>query len=126
MYNDVIAKMTRQDIVKQEIMYRLHEHTNFVFEIVGETGSGKTTLINEIKNNWMDISKDVILSLYAPKHIPADDYEVFNKFFIEKEQSTNSVKSILIESTKDMPVVGNSLSSITSRTIRLSRQKECF
>ncbi len=114
MYNNVIAKLTGQDIVKQEIMYRLYEHTNFVYEIVGETGSGKTTLINEIKNTWRAISEDVVLSLCAPNHIPADDYGVFNKLVIEKEQLTNSVKNILIESTKDIPFVGNSLSSITS------------
>lgn len=33
MYNEVIAKMTGQDLVKQEIIYRLHENIYFVYEL---------------------------------------------------------------------------------------------
>lgn len=125
MYNDVIAKLTGQDLIKQEIIYRLREKTNFVYEIVGENGCGKTTLINDIKNTWKDISKGVVLSLYAPNCIPANDYDVFRKLIIEREQGTESLKNILTESIKDIPYIGNSLSSITSELFD-SHNKKMF
>lgn len=125
MYNNVIAKLTGQDLAKQEIMYRLHENTNFVYEIIGEAGCGKTTLINNIKNYWKDTSKGVVLSLCAPNHIPANDYDVFKKLIVEKEQNIEVIKNILVESFKDIPYVGNSLSSITSELLN-SQNKRAF
>ena len=125
MYNDVIAKLTGQDLAKQEIMYKLHENTNFVYEVIGETGSGKTTLIDCIKNNWKDMTKGVVLSLCAPNYIPANDYDVFKKLIVEKEQNTEIIKNILVESFKDIPYVGNSLSTITSELLD-SQSKRSF
>lgn len=125
MYNDVIAKFTGQDLVKQEIMYRLQENTNFVYEIIGETSCGKTTLINNVKNNWKEISKGVVLSLCAPNHIPANDYDVFKKLIIEKEHNIEVIKNILLKSFKDIPYAGNSISSITSELL-VSQNKKAF
>lgn len=125
MYNDVIAKLTGQDLIKQEIMYRLHENTNFVYEIIGETSCGKTTLINNIKNNWKEISKGVVLSLCAPHYIPANDYDVFKKLIVEKEHNIEIIKNILLESFKDIPYAGNSISSITSELL-VSQNKKAF
>ena len=84
------------NLIKQEIMYRLHEKINFAYEILGEAGCGKTTLINNIKKSWLNKSEGVVLTLYAPNQIPSNDYDVFKELIIEKVQGIDTIKNILV------------------------------
>ena len=124
MYNEQIAELTQQGAIKQEIMYRLHEKTNFIYEIIGENGCGKTTLINELKRVWLNMSHGVVLTLKAPVHNPVNNYEIFENLVVETEQRTECLKDILVETLKEIPYVGNLLSSITTELINYDERKK--
>lgn len=124
MYNEQIAKLTNQDLIKQEISYRLNEKNNFVYEIIGENGCGKTTLINSIKSTWLHTKNGIVLALHASNHVTSNSYDVFNNLIMEKDQKKQILKNILIASLKDIPNINNSLSSIATELIDYYDQKK--
>lgn len=123
-YNDVIARFTNQEKIYQEIQYTIHRENYAVFELIGESGTGKKTLSEVIAKEWIHQYKGKVFYLNATYQENPEDYSTFKALICKNNSNQRSFLNIFKESVKDIPFVGNSLSAITSEIIDNKFQEE--
>lgn len=117
-YNEIIAELIGQSKIEHEIMYTLHKERFFVYEVIGERGSGKKTLSNHIAKLWNAQSNGTVYYLDASYQKIPEDYSTFKNLKIQNRSTQMAVLNIFCESLKDVPYIGNSLSSMVSEIIK--------
>lgn len=117
-YNERIAELIGQSKIEQEILYALHQERFFVFEVIGERGTGKKTLSNHIAELWSKQSNGTVYYLDASYQKMPEDYSTFKNLKIKNKNIKTNVLNIFFESLKDVPYIGNSLSSMVSEIVK--------
>lgn len=117
-YNEIIAELIGQSRIEHEILYALHQERFFVFEVIGERGAGKKTLSNHVVELWNEQSNGTVYYLDASYQKIPEDYSTFKNLKIQNRSTKTAVLNIFCESLKDVPYIGNSLSSMASEIIK--------
>lgn len=117
-YNKIIADLTGQSKTEHDILYALHQERFLIFEVIGERGSGKKTLSNHIAEMWNKQYNGVVYYLNASYQQTPEDYSTFKNLKIQNTNTKSAVLNIFCESLKDIPCVGNSLSSMASEIFK--------
>lgn len=123
-YNERIADLIGQSQIEQEILYALHQEEFLAFEVIGEQGSGKKTLSSHIADSWNKQSKGIVYYLNASYHKTLEDYSTFKNLKMQNSEAQTVVLNIFCESLKDVPCVGNSLSSIANEIVKKTIKEE--
>lgn len=124
MYKESIGKLTRQYEIKQHILNKIRMKDNFIFEIVGPYGCGKKTICEEISNSWENQYDGTIIYLNPQYKIPQEDYSVFKSVFLQTSSKKIHGINIFLETLKDVPYIGNSLSTIVSELMQIADEKK--
>lgn len=117
-YNKRIAELIGQSKIEHEILYALKQEKFFVFEVIGERGAGKKTLSNHIAELWSKQSNGTVYYLGASYQKIPEDYSTFKNLKMQNRNTKTAVLNIFCESLKDVPYIGNSLSSMASEIIK--------
>lgn len=129
-YNERIAELIGQSKIEHEILYTLKQERFVVFEVIGELGAGKKTLSNHIAELWTKQFNGTVYYLDASYQKTPEDYSTFKNLKIQNRNAKTAILNIFCESLKDVPYIGNSLSSMVSEiikgTVEESNQRNFF
>lgn len=117
-YNERIAELIGQSKIEHEILYTLKQERFVVFEVIGELGAGKKTLSNHIAELWTKQFDGTVYYLDASYQKIPEDYSTFKNLRIQNRSTQTAILNIFCESLKDVPYIGNSLSSMASEIIK--------
>lgn len=121
-YNETIAKITGQDSISHGILYNMHNSNYAIYEIIGESGTGKRTLCEHIADSWISQAKGITFYLYASYRQTPEDYSTF-KSLIARNEKEKKLFNIFTTALKDVPYIGNSLSAIATEIIETTDKK---
>lgn len=123
-YNTTIANLSGQESIKQKILDIISQKDYFIFEIIGNYGTGKQTLCEKIAKIWTSEKKGTILYLKSSYQEMPEDYSTFKTLIMQSSNNEKKLLNIFQETLKDIPGVGNSLSSIVAEIIANKNQNE--
>ncbi len=121
-YIDTIGKLTNQSNTKQSILHIISRLDFAVFEITGSQGAGKKLISENIAESWIAQTKGEVIFLNPPCKIPAEEYSVFQSSFLQNNINGKLFTNIILESLKDIPHVGNSISAIVNELIKIENE----
>lgn len=125
-YNDQIGVITGQSKIKQEILYTIRNEKYSVFQIIGSSGTGKTTISEIIAKEFILQNNGNVFYLNPVYHEIPEDYSTFKALLHQNNQNKKMLLNIFKDSIKEIPHVGNSLSAITTQIISTKLIKEDF
>lgn len=125
-YDTTIAKITGQDKILQETLYKTHQEKSAIFHVKGEKGSGKKTLCRKIAEEWQKQSEGVVLELSPSEQTLSEEYSVFKNFVTVESSKQKQIINVFQEITKEIPHIGNSLSLIVKELLSVEERKEQF
>lgn len=112
-YNKKIAKIIGQELIKHNILYDMHNDSYAIYKIIGEAGTGKSTLCEHIADSWISQTKGNAFYLYASYRQTPEDYSTF-KNLISRSEKGKMLFNIFTATLNDVPYLGNSLSAIAT------------
>ena len=109
--NKKIAEYTGQLNIANQI---LDSNSNCMTHIIeSDSGMGKTTLCKYIENEWSNSISPICFTLRASQNNYHEELAPFFDAFMEYNRYTPDViNNIIKESSKDIPLFGNTISSI--------------
>lgn len=121
-YNEKIAKIIGQDAINHDILYDMHNSDYAIYKIIGDAGTGKRTLCEHIADSWIAQTKGHAFYLHASYRQIPEDYSTF-KNLITRSKSEKIFFNIFTATLKDIPYLGNSLSTIATEVIESADKK---
>lgn len=122
-YNEIIARITGQDEIRHRILYSMQNEANGIFKIIGEKGTGKRTLCENIANSWTSQKQGKVFYLNSAYQEMPEDYSTF-KNFIYQNSNGKELLNVFQEALKDMPLWGNTLSAIYAEVLKIIEKRE--
>ena len=123
-YNETIARIIGQDLIKQQILDSMQNEKFSVFEIIGIEGCGKKTLSNHISDIWIKQYGVMVYTLNATYYKITEDYSSFKTLIIQNKKTKNLLLNIFCEAAKEIPYIGSSISTIVSELIKYNTSAE--
>ena len=123
-YNETIARIIGQDLIKQQILDSMQNEKFSVFEIIGIEGCGKKTLSNHISDIWIKQYGGMVYTLNATYYKITEDYSSFKTLIIQNKKTKNLLLNIFCEAAKEIPYIGSSISTIVSELIKYNTSAE--
>ena len=121
-YNEKIAKIIGQDAINHDILYDMHNSDYAIYKIIGDAGTGKRALCEHIADSWIAQTKGHAFYLHASYRQIPEDYSTF-KNLITRSKSEKIFFNIFTATLKDIPYLGNSLSTIATEVIETADKK---
>lgn len=125
-YNEIIGRTIGQDRIKQEILYEMRQQKYAVFEIIGSAGSGKKTTSEIIARDFVMQYNGNVFYLNPVYQEITEDYSIFKALLYQTGHNKKVLLDIFRNSLKDVPCIGNSLSTITSELVSSLSSKRDF
>ncbi|WP_059048926.1 hypothetical protein [Paenibacillus senegalimassiliensis] len=113
-YSKEIATLTKQEEIFDLLIKHFKEH-NGIFAIEAQPGMGKTTLCNEINKYIESLNNKFTCIFLSSGRLDnvSKKYQPFLEFIMDnKNRKETIIQKFFIEGSKDVPYVGNILSSV--------------